>query len=341
MFTSKEIPVGRAELSETITKFRTLLSDRRGDLQNLKQVSQKLYGWLIEPIRKQLDDNNIQNLIFSLDRSTRYIPMQALFDGKQYLIEKFNVSTILTAGLTDTHDLLSPQIQENPVLALGLSDRTANFDALPNVKAEIDAIVQTPKSKGIFPGLEFLNQEFTKATLQTHLIDHRILHIATHGKFVSGNPENSFLVLGNGEPLQIPDIQTLKDLAGIHLVVLSACQTAEGGQDKDGLEVSGISYYFLTTGAKSVIGSLWLVNDASTSLLMQEFYRNLSTGKMTKTQAMREVQRKFIQKQLAAKDASHRSLVPVPDRSAQQISSPEDYSHPYYWSPFILIGNGL
>lgn len=267
--------------------------------------------------------------------------MQALFDGKQYLIEKFSVSTILTAGLTDTHDRLSPQIQENPVLALGLSDRTANFDALPNVKAEIDAIVQTPKSKGIFPGLEFLNQEFTKATLQKHLIDHRILHIATHGKFVSGNPENSFLVLGNGEPLQIPDIQTLKDLAGVHLVVLSACQTAEGGQDKDGLEVSGISYYFLITGAKSVIGSLWLVNDASTSLLMQEFYRNLSTGKMTKTQAMREVQRKFIQKQLAAKDASHRSLVPVPDRSAQQISSPEDYSHPYYWSPFILIGNGL
>ncbi len=346
----KAILVSREELSKTVLEFRSLLS-KRGDVQRLKQVSRKLYGWLLEPIRQQIDDNGIQNLVFSLDRSTRYIPMQALFDGKQYLIENFGVSTILTAGLTDTNDRLSSNISENPVLGLGLSDRTPDFEPLPNVKTEVDAIVRTPKSNGIFPGLEFLNKDFTRDVLQKHLIDHRILHIATHGEFLSDNPKESFLVLGNGEKLKIPDIQTLKDLSGVHLVVLSACKTAEGGQDKEGIEVSGISFYFLNTGAKSVVGSLWQVNDASTSLLMQKFYQNLSTGKMTKTQAMQQAQIQFIRGQLTAKDAPKRaadapkraaSIHPASDQADPPTASTvADYTHPYYWSPFILIGNGL
>ncbi len=89
-----------------------------------------------------------------------------------------------------------------------------------------------------------------------NLIDYRILHIATHGKFVSEDPEQSFLVLGNGQPLKVPDIRNLSNLGSIHLAVLSACETAKGGQDKEGIEVAGLSYYFLTQNVKSVIASL-------------------------------------------------------------------------------------
>jgi CHAT domain-containing protein len=173
------------------------------------------------------------------------------------------------------------------------------------------------------------------------LIDYRILHIATHGQFVSGNPENSFLLLGNGNKLNITEIKNLTDLGGIHLVVLSACETARGGEDKEGIEVSGISYYFLTSGAKSVIASLWLVNDASTSQLMRLFYQNLATGKMTKTAALRQAQLSMIAGKTEGSDTNRSSVNYTPGQTGNSASISRNLSHPYYWSPFILIGNGL
>lgn len=343
VFDSKEIPVSRKELSATVVRFRQLL-ERPGDVKELQQVSQKLYQWLIAPIRPQLDANGIQNLVFSLDRATRYIPLSALYDGQQYLVEKFAISTILTAGTTNTTDKLSANPTDNKVLGLGLSNAIPGFNPLPNVVDELNGIIrsQKPGSTGIFPGSQFLNQSFDR-TAFNDLIDYRILHIATHGKFVPGQPEDSFLVLGNGDPLRIPEIKSMTDLNAIHLVVLSACETAKGGENKEGLEVSGISYYFITSGAKAVIASLWLVNDASTSLLMQRFYKNMVTGKLTKAEALRQAQRELLEDKLTAKDAPARSDILVttePGTRAAPARSP-NFTHPYYWAPFILIGNSL
>jgi CHAT domain-containing protein len=338
VFASQEIPVSRKELSATVAEFRTLLENPSSDVKQLQQVSQKLYGWLIAPLRPQLDANGIQNLVFSLDRSTRYMPLAALFDGKQYLAERFTLSTILTAGLTNTTDKLSSNPADNPVLGLGLSDAVSGFDPLPNVPAEIAAIVR-PKSNdtnGIFQGSAYLNRDFTLKAFK-NLIDYRILHIATHGKFEE-DPEQSFLVLGNGDRLTVPNILQLTDLGNIHLAVLSACETAKGGQDKEGIEVAGLSYYFLKQNVKSVMASLWLVNDASTSVLMQQFYKQLATGKVTKAEALRQVQLSFLQGKLTAKDAPDRAGGRR-DRSGQlPVGS---FAHPFYWAPFILIGNGL
>lgn len=120
------------------------------------------------------------------------------------------------------------------------------------------------------------------------------MHVATHGKFVPGRPEDSFLELGTGEKLTIPEIEILPDLDDVHLVVLSACETALGGPDQDGVEISGISYYFLNGGAKAVMASLWLVNDESTRLSMQQFYSHLANGTAqtptTKAMALRQAQ---------------------------------------------------
>jgi CHAT domain-containing protein/uncharacterized protein HemY len=343
VFASKEIPVSRKELSETVTQFRTLLENPRSDVKQLQQVSQKLYGWLVAPLRPQLDANDIQNLVFSLDRSTRYMPLAALHDGQQYLAQRFTLSTILTAGLTNTTDKLSPNPADNPILGLGLSQAVANFNALPSVLAEINAIVQTPApdAKGIFPGHEYLDRAFTLSAFKD-LLDYRILHIATHGKFVSEDPEQSFLLLGNGTPLRVPDIRQLSGLGNIHLAVLSACETAKGGQDKEGIEVAGLSYYFLTQNVKSVLASLWLVNDASTALIMQQFYTHLASGTMTKAEALRQVQRDFIAGKLTAKDANAlRSDILVQSTNPSRQTGPQNLAHPYYWAPFILIGNSL
>ncbi|MHC5917297.1 MAG: CHAT domain-containing protein, partial [Nostoc sp.] len=341
VFNSKLVPVGRKELATTVVEFRQLL-EQPGDVKELQKVSQKLYQWLVAPLRAELDSNHIQNLVFSLDRSTRYIPMAALFDGKKYLIESFNTSIILTAGLTDTSDRLSPKIENDPVLALGLSEQFGDFKSLPNVKDEINGIIRSQSNpNGIYPGLSLINKDFTKDAFK-HLIDHRILHIATHAQFTSQNPEDSFLVLGDGNLFKIPEVKNLTDLGGIHLVVLSACETARGGEDKEGIEVSGLSYYFLTSGAKSVIASLWLVNDASTSQLMRYFYQNLATGKITKTEALRQAQLTMIAGKNQNSDTKDRSSVKLtPGNRGQAATISRDLSHPYYWAPFILIGNGL
>ncbi|MEA5531772.1 CHAT domain-containing protein [Dolichospermum sp. UHCC 0684] len=276
VFRTFETPVNQQQLWNKVSQFRTQLSNPNGE-KELKATSQELYNWLIKPLEGEIKDKNVRNLVFSLDRSTRYIPMAALFDGKQYLIERYGISTILNAGLTDVKDRLPSKKQDIKVLAMGVSKAFPGFNALSNVPIELANIVQQSgkENTGIFPGSEFLDEAFIFRTLRDNLSGNRVLHIATHGKFESGRPENSFLLSGTGDKLTVEQIQTLQNyMKDTHLVVLSACETALGGVDADGIEMSGISFYFLTNGAKAVIASLWLVNDASTSQLMQQFYQN-------------------------------------------------------------------
>ena len=321
IFDSQLVPVTRKELSATVGTLQSLLSDKQSDKQELQQTSQKLYQWLIAPIRDQLNKNGVKQIVFSLDRATRYIPMGALYDGKQYLVENFAISTILSAE-TDTTNKLSSNIADNTILGLGLTEAVSGFNPLPFVKTELDSIIQSP---GPYPGLKLFDRNFTETSLRDNLARHRILHIATHGQFISGNPEDSFLILGDGQKLSIPTIKTMTDLRDTHLVVLSACETGKGGADKEGIEVAGIGHYFLLNGAKSVMPSLWLVNDPATSLLMRDFYRRLPLSS-SKSEALRQVQVSFITEKLTQKDIRS---------NAQMV----DFTHPYYWAPFILIGN--
>ncbi len=196
--------------------------------------------------------------------------------------------------------------------------------------------------------MEFLNKAFNYQVLRDNLAGHLILHIATHGEFVPGSAYDSYLLLGNGEKLPIPDIQNLRDLSKIHLVVLSACETALGDTGQDGTEIAGLSYYFLNGGAKAVMASLWRVDDESTRLLMEGFYSNLAKtsteSPITKAQALRQAQLSFIQgNQTAVPTTDFRASVVVRPRPG--TSTPANlavgFSHPYYWAPFILIGNGL
>lgn len=154
-------------------------------------------------------------------------------------------------------------------------------------------------------------------------------------------------MLGNGEKLPIPDIQNLRDLSKIHLAVLSACETALGEMGQDGTEIAGLSYYFLNGGAKAVMASLWQVNDESTRWLMEHFYHNLAKNTtespITKAQALRQAQLSFIRgNQTTATSTSSRASLEAQPRLGGQTSTSKapGFSHPYYWAPFILIGNG-
>ena len=343
VFDSKAIPVTRKELSTKVLELQNLLSNPNSNPKELQRVSQQLYQWIIQPIRKQLDDNEIKNIVFSLDRATRYIPMNALYDGKQYLVENFATSTILTAQ-TDTTDRLSLNPTETPVLGFGLTQAINPFSALPAVRTELDSIIRTSdqSTAGLFPGLKFFDRDFTETALRENITDHRILHIATHGSFLTSNPDESFLLLGNGKKLSIPTIESMKNLAGTHLVVLSACETGKGGMNSEGLEVAGMGHYFLKGGAKSVMASLWLVNDPATALLMREFYNQLKGNTVkpgiTKPEALQQVQIAFIKGNLTHKEAE--ALDRAGGRRYVEGQLPANsFAHPYYWAPFILMGN--
>jgi CHAT domain-containing protein/cytochrome c-type biogenesis protein CcmH/NrfG len=344
---SLEVPLGEPKMRETVNKFRKLLQNPSSDIQEVQATGKEIYDWLIKPIEPELKANKIENLVFSMDRAARYIPVSALFDGKQYLAENYNISTVLSAGLTDTESRLPKETVNTRVLALGLSNPVPGFTALPNVNSELDAIVkQNPSDKnGVFPGDKLLNQKFDYRALRDNLKNRKILHIATHGVFVPGRQDDSYLVLGTGEKLPIPKIDNLEDLSDVHLVVLSACETALGQTAKDGVEIPGISFYFLNRRAKAVMASLWLVSDRSTSELMQHFYTNLAqSNQPTKAEALRLAQLSLLYgKQVTLNDIKRGGVIveATPGTPSRKNPTQTSFAHPYYWAPFILIGNGL
>jgi CHAT domain-containing protein len=201
--------------------------------------------------------------------------------------------------------------------------------------------------KGIYPGKEILNSGFNYEALRDNIIGTKIIHIATHGQFLPNNPKESYLLMGTGKTLPIREIEYLRNLGNVHLIVLSACETALGEATQDGKEILGISNYFIggENKAKAVIASLWVVSDNSTSLLMQLFYKNLATGKMTKSEALRQAQLSLLHpnKSTQANDKQRGGInvEPKPGTPSRNEQRSSEYSHPYYWSPFILIGNGL
>ena len=339
-----ETEVPQAELAKTVQEFGELIS-QRGDLSQLQAKSNQLYQWLIQPMEAELQANGIEHLIFVNDRVTRYIPMAALFDGQQYLVERYTLSTVIAPAITNTDETLGPTDQAD-ILGLGLSKAVSGFTPLPAVDAEIDAIIRTPGNDpvGIFNGDALLDEDFTLAALEDNVEFRRILHIATHAKFEPAEPEASFMVLGNGERLRIKDIEQMRELLrDLHLVVLSACQTALGGQGADGTEINGISSYFLAKDrAETVMATLWQVSDIGTSQLMQRFYALLGTGEVTKADALRQAQLSLLKnednldKRMDELELTRFTLQTIDGLAPATAAG---LSHPYYWAPFILIGN--
>ncbi|WP_234406612.1 CHAT domain-containing protein [Limnothrix sp. PR1529] len=323
-----------SDFQKTVFEFRRALSSADTDPNTTKQLGRKLYDWVIKPLESELKANDIQHLIFRLDRELRYIPMAALHDGDSYLVEKYSVANFVTLGDLNKTDRLKPPDQSR-IAAFGRTTGNGDFKPLPHVADEVDAIVREvdrpDPQGGFYPGSSYLNDGFTRDRLQASLFNNRILHLATHGSFSPVSADKSFLLLGQkNEQISLPQVEDLRGLRNVHLVVLSACETALTGdpdetglRGADGREINSLAYSF-TRGdrAKAILASLWNVNDRSTSLLMREFYRRLAADpKLTKAEALRQAQVAFLQGELT--------------RSGE-VNQP---AHPFYWSPFVLTGN--
>ncbi|WP_348982999.1 CHAT domain-containing protein [Brasilonema sp. UFV-L1] len=298
--------VGEKEVQSTLKQLRENLT-KPHTLRQVQFLSQKVYDWLIKPAKAVLADSKISTLAFVPDGSLRNIPMAALYDGKQYLIEKYSIA------LTPSLQLISPKPlrKELKTIAAGLSEPRSGFSALDNVKRELNEI------RSQVPSSILLNQEFTRSALQKKLnsLPFPVVHLATHGQF-SSKAEETFIVAWD-ERIYVKQLNKLVQTVelnrpeAIELLILSACQTA-AGDERAGLGIAGIAF---GAGARSTIASLWNLDDESTAVLMSKFYQELANKKLTKAEALRRAQ-------LAL------------------LHNPK-YRRPMYWSPYVLLGNWL
>lgn len=304
-----EIPLDRESLRAEINQFRRGLESFFDDYS--PQQAQRVYSWLIRPFEEELEQAQIQTLVFVQDGILRSVPMAALHDGEQFLIEKYAVATTPSLSLTDSQ----PLRQELRALAIGVSESVTidgqGYPPLPYVPQEINQLQQ--HLKGSKP---LLNEEFTPERLQQELGDNSypVVHIATHGVF-GIVPEDTFLITGSQEKLTINALDGLlrrtSPLEPIELLTLTACQTAIG-DERSALGLAGVA---LQAGARSALASLWSIEDAATARMSELFYQGLSNPGTNKAQALQQAQIALLEE--------------------------ERYAHPAYWAPYILIGNWL
>jgi len=327
--------VGREELNRAVQEFRQALDNPQADAV---PPAQKLYQWLIEPIEGDLAAAGVATIIYSPDGALRYIPLAALHDGDRWLVERFRVNNITAESLTEltNNSQLTPRILAGAFAnqAVKHSVRGQEYGGLWFAGQEVEQLAQT--AANITP---LFDEGFDLATVTNELGSANVLHFATHADFVPGDPEASFILFGNGDTLTLEGIRNLS-LANIDLVVLSACETGLGGYDNNGEQILGLGYQFQTRGAKAVIASLWTVDDGGTQALMTTFYSALDSG-LSKAEALRQAQLAMLTGNFATVGGDRGGIGIAVTESGTQLRAGAQLSHPYYWAPFILIGNGL
>ena len=313
LFASNNIPTRRTvRISQE--KLKTLISDFRAGLldagsEDFKAPSIELYNLLIKPIEADLIQFKTKTILYAPDGQLRYIPISALYDGKQWLVEKYQISNLIAYTLSD----FSSPPQNSPNVLAGAfggkaGERKFGHTALPATVKEVQAIANSFNNS-----VTLIEEQFSRQAIESKFKNHNILHLATHAEFNTGSPDNSFIIFGNGDKIRLNEI-TDWQIPNIDLIILSACQTGVG-QLGDGVEILGFGYQVQKAGAKQALASLWTVDDTGTQTLMAAFYRELQKGDVPIAESLRRSQVSLIQS--------------------------KNYSHPYFWSAFFAIGNGL
>jgi len=331
---------GRRQLQEQIETIRFAISNpSQVETLFFSPTATELYRELISPAEPFLTSKS--NLVIIPDDILNYLPFEVLLTNGEtdsslnsysdlpFLIRKYPINYVQSATILKT--LLSSRTEQPKrrnsaiLIAFGdpdygnINDLTgsgpAKYHRLEYSGREVEAIASFFR-KG--SALLYTREEATEENIKLNdrLGDADYLHFATHGIVDETNPDLSALMLaqGNGSAedglLEAKEIFNLEINAG--LVVLSACQTGLGKLVR-GEGMVGLTRAFMYAGTPSVLVSLWSVSDNSTAILMGEFYKNLMHSKQNKTEALRKAQ-------------------------ISLIGDPH-FAHPFYWAPFVLIGD--
>jgi CHAT domain-containing protein len=337
----REALIKREDLNALIRAYRKTLSD---PTQNPLPKAAELYQLLIGPIAEDLRQAGAKTLMLDLDDTLRYLPFAALYDGKQYLIESMSVVMVTEA----VRDKLARLPNTNwSVWGLGITKGGPGYDALPWVDVELNGITGR---HGVLEGKVMLDKAFNKDSLRDGLDQsYSIIHIASHFQFTPGSMDDSFLLLGDGSHLTLAQIRTQLNFNSVELLTLSACETALGddGAAHHGIEVEGLGAIAQQAGARAVLATLWPVADESTATLMRTLYREHKEDHVDKADALRLAQIALLHGTVKAEvvpNSQNRGLsrTDSPRAAASFKTDPNaPYSHPFFWAPFVLMGNWL
>ncbi len=340
---SDPLPVRRITLRANAEDIQKLAQEFRQEVTNPRKTSttsylpsaQKLHELLIAPLESELQANKVKTLIISADNHLRSIPLAALHDGKQFLIEKYSIALIPSFGMTDTR---YSDLRSSTLLAMGISKSTSGQVPLPAVAVEISEVAQKLWSQG----MGFLDEEFTLNKLKslTQAQRYGIIHLATHAEFQKGEQDKSFIQFW-GEKLSLNKLRQYTNESGwnksptIEMLVLSACRTALGDEQAE-LGFAGLAFQ---AGVKTVIGSLWYVSDTASLTLMSEFYSQLKTAP-TRSEALRLAQNALLQGKVKLESdrillSNGQSVLLPPNLNGTSLN----LTHPYFWSAYTLVGN--
>jgi CHAT domain-containing protein len=292
-------------LVEEVRTFRRLI-EKRSTRQYVPHA-QRLYDWLIRPLEPSLSARSIETLVVVPDGALRTIPFSALHDGRQFLIARYAVATTPGLNLTDPHPLKRERLR---VFSAGLTEGVQGFSPLPNVRQELDVL------EALYEAHPLMNEDFRVKNLEASMQegDFSIVHVATHGQFAS-RVEDTFLLTFD-EKLTMDRLSKIIGLfryrnEPLELLTLSACETA-AGNDRSALGLAGVA---IKAGARSALATLWFINDRASSMLVEEFYKELRQPSVSKAAALQRAQLKLLENPA--------------------------YQHPAYWAPFLLLNNWL
>jgi CHAT domain-containing protein len=299
------VPVTAERLTQEVRALRHLL-EKRTTTEYLPHA-QQLYDWLIRPLEPALASTTLDTLVFVPDGPLRTIPMAALHDGQQFLIQKYAVATTPGLKLTDPRPLPRGKTR---MLALGLTEAVQGFSPLPYVASELETLQR------LYGAEVLLNQRFLLPSVEEELQEKpfSIVHIASHGQFDSDVTKTFVLTFDDKLTMD-----RLEQMVGrlrfredaLELLTLSACETA-AGDDRAALGLAGVA---IKAGARSALATLWFIDDQASSELVAEFYRQLQQPALSRARALQQAQ-----------------LTLLRDWR---------YEHPAYWAPFLLLNNWL
>ncbi|KAF3890994.1 CHAT domain-containing protein [Tolypothrix bouteillei VB521301] len=304
--------ISQPEVEKTLSELRQNLV-KPSAIKAFKTKSQQVYNWLIKPIESELQASGVNTLVFVLDGALRNIPPTVLYDGKQYLVEKYAVALSVGLQLFEPKPLVRQHLN---ALTAGLTEPppeySGRFSRLPAIKTELSLITQAGVST-----TSLLDREFTSKALEKKVsnVPFNIVHLATHGEF-SSRADKTFILASDG-PIDVAHfgsiLRSRDDIRpeAVQLLVLSACKTAAG----DNRAALGLAGAAIKAGARSTVASLWQIDDESTAQFVGAFYRELKNPNISKAEALRRAQ-------------------------LQMLKHP-NFNTPSFWSAYVLIGNWL
>jgi len=316
--------IERSHLSEDIRNYRVMVQGREL-LEKVKAASADLYGKLVAPVADLLEGSRVVGIV--PHRALHYLSFAGLYDGREFMVERYPLFYAPSASVLPLA-LKEPQAKEPgktlKVLAVGNPEVGDPAYALPFSEKEVASL-----SRDFVDVTSLVGERATETWVEQHISEFDVIHFATHGYFNSVNPLFSGLVLAPDEAAGTDGLLELHEVSGLpikaRLVTLSACQSGVG-ELKSADELVSLSRAFMYAGTRSILSTLWRVDDVSTALLAKHFYRRYA-GHVRAGADEREG------------DAGRAGMAESLRYAQLQVMNDGRHYHPMYWAGMVLTGD--